>query len=120
MWFALNNGQFNSASEMDWFNPGTYTGDPETVNSTTLSGEGTAYLEVHDMVGEEPDSLTVKEEYHHGDQVEYREYFLIRDKNDNYPLPEDALEKRYEDPDQYILYRLQWEDGEFLFRLKFK
>lgn len=120
IWFALNNGQFNSASEMDWFNEGTYSGDPETVNSTTLSGEGTAYLEVHDMVGEEPDSLTVKEEYHHGDQVEYREYFLIKDKNDNYPLPEDALEKRYEGEEQYILYRLQWEDGEFLFRLKFQ
>ena len=72
------------------------------------------------MVGEEVDALTVKEEYHHGDQVEYREYFLSKDKNDQYPLPEDALTKRYDDADQYILYRVQWEGGEFLFRLQFR
>lgn len=119
MWFSLNNGQFNSASEMDWFSDGTYTGDPATVNYTTLSGTGTAHLQLGDMVGAEVDALTVKEEYHHGDQVEYREYFLNKDKNDHYPLPEDALTKRYDDADQYILYRVQWEGGEFLFRLKF-
>ena len=116
-WFALNNTEFTSAHEMDWFNEGTYTSDLSTVNTTTFPGEGTAYLQCR---FEGVNELTIKEEYHHGDQVEYREYFLTKDKNDNYPLPEDALEKRYEDADQYILYRLQWEDGEFLFRLKFK
>ena len=120
MWFAVNTSGSAYASEMDWFTAGTYTGDPATVNSTSTSGKGTAYLQLADMVGQEPEELTVIEECHHGDQVEYREYVLFKDKNDNYPLPEDVLAKRYEDPDQYILYRVQWEGGEFLFRLLFE
>ena len=120
MWFSLNNGQFNSASEMDWFSVGAYTDDPAAVNSATLSGTGTAHLQLADMVGAEPDALIVKEEYHYGDQVEYREYILSKDKNDHYPIPEDALVKRYEDTNQYILYRVQWEGGVFLFLLKFQ
>ncbi len=116
-WFALNTTEFTSAHEMDWFNEGTYTGDPSTVNYTTFPGEGTAYLQCRfDGVSE----LTIKEEYHHGDQVEYREYFLTADKNDNFPMPDDTLEKRYEGEDQFILYRLQWDGGEYLFCLKFK
>lgn len=120
IWFALNNSQFTAAHEMDWFSTGSYAEDTATVNRTTLSGEGSVYLQVADLVGEKPAALTVREEYHHGDQVEYRKYVLEKDKNDNYPLPEDALAKRYTDEDQYILYRVQWEGGEFLFCLQLK
>ena len=120
MWFAVNTSGSAIVWEMDWFSAGTFTGDPATVGYTSTSVDGTAFLECHDMVGQEPEELTVIEEYHHGDQVEYREFVLFKDKNDNYPLPDDIPEKRYEDADQYILYRVQWEGGEFLFRLQFQ
>lgn len=116
VWFVVNNSEFNTAHQMDWFNQGTYTGDPDTVNSTTLTWEGTVCLQCR---FEGVSELTVIEEYHHGDQVEYREYFLPRDKNDNFPMPDDALEQRFEGEDSYILYRLQWEGGEYLFCLRF-
>lgn len=37
--------------------------------------------------------------------------------SDLYSVSLDEL--RYDGEDQYILYRVQWEGGEFLFRLKF-
>lgn len=120
MFFTINAPEFSASSEMDWFSEGAYSGDIETVNATTFPGKGTVHLECHDIDGAKPDTLTVSEEYHHGGQTEYREYTLIREKNGSFPLPEDALQKRYEDADQYILYRVQWEGGEFLFCLKFK
>lgn len=115
-WLAITNSQFTSASQMDWFTRGTYSGDPETVNSTTLTEDSTLHLECKfDGVTE----LTVIEEYHNGGQVESRKFTLQMDKNDQYPFPE-APVKRYEGENQYILYRLQWEGGEYLFRLKLK
>lgn len=120
IWFAVNTTGSAIVWEMDWFSTGTYSDDLSSVNGTSTSADGTAYLQVADMVGQEPETLTVIEEYHHGGQVEYREYVLLKDKNDHYPLPEDILIKRYEDTDQYILYRVQWEGGEFLFCLRFE
>ena len=115
-WFNMTNSQFTSASEMDWFNTGTYTGDPETVNYTTLAAESKVHLECKFDGVEE---LRIIEEYHYGDQVEAKEFTLMKDKNGKYPFPE-TPEKRYEGENQYILYRLQWDGGEYLFRLKFK
>ena len=115
-WFAITNSQFTSASEMDWFATETYSGDPETVNYTVLKEKCTIHLECKfDGVTE----LTVIEEYHNGDQVETREFTLPKDKNGNYPFTE-SPEKRYDGENQFILYRLQWDGGEYLFRLDLK
>jgi hypothetical protein len=115
-WFAITNSQSTSASQMDWYTTGTYSGEVDRVNYTTLPENSTIHLECKfDGITE----LTVIEEYHNGDQVETREFTLIKDKNGKYPFPE-APAKRYEADDQYILYRLQWDGGEYLFRLKLK
>ena len=113
VWFSLTTDQFTSASQMDWLTAGTYTGAPGTVNYTTLSGEATAYLQCR---FEDAAELTLIEEYHHCGETEIRELTLQKDKNDSFPLP-DPLEKRYDSGEQYILYRLQWDGGEYLFCL---
>lgn len=113
--FALTTGDDLFGSEMDWFSDGTYTGDPAAVSDTTPSGEASAYIQCN---FEGVTQLTLIEEYHHNGQIHSREYTLVQDKDGNFPLPEDPV-KRYEDGVQYILYRLQWEGGEYLFCLKF-
>ncbi len=115
-WFAITNSQSTSASQMDWYTTGTYSGEGDRVNYTTLPENSTIHLECKfDGITE----LTVIEEYHNGGQTESREFTLTKDKNGIYPFPE-APAKRYEGDDQYILYRLQWDGGEYLFRLKLK
>lgn len=114
-WFAITSS-FTSASQMDWYTAGTYSGEGDRVNYTTLPENSTIHLECKfDGVSE----LTVIEEYHNGGQVESREFTLTKDKNGIYPFPE-TPKKRYEGEDQYILYRLQWDGGEYLFRLDLK
>ena len=116
VWFVLNNTEFNVAYQMAWFTEGTFSGELETTNDTTLSEETTAYLQCK---FEGITELTLIEEYHHNGKTETREYTLVKDKNDNFPLSE-APVKRYTDSEQYILYRLQWYGGEYLFRLNFE
>lgn len=63
--------------------------------------------------------LTVWEEYHCDSQIEIFEHQLHRDKKGVFPLPE-GLKKRYEKGQQYVIYRISWQDGEFLFRLNYE
>lgn len=115
-WFGLRTKDAVSGSDMNWFSSGTFSGDLSLVNYTTLSGEGDAFLQCR---FEGVTQLTLVEEYYHNGQRETREYTITQDKSENYPIA-DGLKKRYESGEQYILYRLQWDGGEYLFCLKFQ
>lgn len=114
LWFAVTNSEFTSASQMDWYDTGSFSGDVTELNHTTLTGDGTIHLECSDDSATE---LVVTVEYHNGDQVETREYTVQKDKNAHFPIP--AEECRYEGAGQYAVYRVAWDGGEFLFRLDF-
>ena len=115
-WFCLKTKDSTVGSEMDWFTAGTFSGDPGEVACTTLAGESTAFLQCR---FEGVNELILVEEYYHDGRCETREIPLTQDKNDNYPLP-DPIVKRYESGEQYILYRLQCDGGEYLLCLKLK
>lgn len=116
VFFALNNSEFTSVSRMDWYNEGTYTGNAQELNYNKVSDVCTMYIQFKENSVSE---LKLIEEYHHGDQVETREFSLTRDKNDNFPFPEE-LSRRYDGEGQYAVYRIVWDEGEYLFRLDYE
>lgn len=116
MYFELNKPNVTSVLPMDWYNTGTFSGDPLEVNYTTLTGTGTAGLRCNDQ---EITKMTVIEEYHCGDKVEAREFSVSRDKNDAFLFPE-PLSRRYEGEGQYALFRVTWDGGEYLLRVDFE
>lgn len=62
------------------------------------------------------DTLTLVEEYHHGDAVEITTHTLTRGKNGSFTL---KLETRYDGVEEYALYRIPYLDGEYRFTLTF-
>lgn len=118
----LPTGQFTlrvlgsvSISPMDWF-PSDRTEEPDYINYTTFSDGQKASVRIPGCFAE---SITVKEVYHRDDQTEINEYQLQMDKSGAYLFPED-FGKRYADGEQYAIYSIEWEGGEFLFRLNFQ
>ncbi len=61
--------------------------------------------------------LTLIEEYHHNDAIETQTYTIGPEKNGSYKI---KLETRYEDQEQWALYRIPFEGGEFRFVLTFE
>jgi len=101
--------------EMAWFAQGTWDGDPTSIPSTDFRGYATICLQFHE---DSVTALTLIEEYHREDFCETREYTLQKDKNDEFPLPE-PLTKRDDTPGAYILYRIPWDGGEYLFCINY-
>ena len=66
--------------------------------------------------GKAGDTLTLVEEYHHGDSVEVTTHTLTRGKNGSFTL---KLETRYDGVEEYALYRIPYLDGEYRFTLTF-
>ena len=66
--------------------------------------------------GLETDTLTLTEEYHHDGTVETQTYTLPRNQNGSFSL---EVATRYEEPEQYALYRIPFEGGEYRFTLTF-
>jgi len=66
--------------------------------------------------GKAGETLTLVEEYHHGDSVEITTHTLSRGKNGGFSL---ELETRYDGVEEYALYRIPYLDGEYRFTLTF-
>jgi len=66
--------------------------------------------------GLKADTLALTEEYHHDGTVETQTYTLPRNKNGSFTL---EVTTRYEGPEQYALYRIPFEGGEYRFTLTF-
>lgn len=95
-----------------WYPAGTPDPMPGFSRSDVLrSAKMTIHLD--GMISEE---LTLIEEYHHGDHVEYQTYTLQPNSAGAYPL---KLETRYAGQEEYALYRIPFAGGEYRFILTF-
>lgn len=87
--------------------------DPsEKISGLPLRGKGELRLSIPGN----PETITVLEEYHKDGQVEYREFTLERNKKDRYTM---KLEADKEAEEEYAIYRVPYEDGEFVLRIGF-
>lgn len=77
-----------------------------------VGAEGTIRLTIP---GDEP-TVTIYEEYRDGEQVEYNTMILTRDKMGNVEF---HRETRQHGGDQTGIYRIPYEDGEFILVINF-
>lgn len=111
IWFNVETSQYTSASLMGFYYD--WSGNPDQLSYMTIAGPVDVYLTCRDnSIG----SLTLIEEYHHGDQVEVTEYTVQWDKNNNFSLP-GQLTAEYEGVENYYIYRIETEGGMYLLRL---
>jgi len=100
---------------IDWYPTGSWSGDPDDLGHLTLiDGESVSIL----LSGSGPETLTVTEDYYHGDTVETTRYQLQKNRSGAYPFP-DKFTRRYEDENQYVVYSFAYDSGIFLLRLEF-
>ena len=100
---------------INWYPAGAWSGDPDQLGCLTLiDGESVSIL----LSGSGPESLTVTEEYYHGDRVETTRFQLQRNRSGAYPFP-DKFTRRYQDETQFVVYSFGYEGGVFLLRLEF-
>ncbi len=96
----------------EWYPAGSPDPEPyfklvSVVNKATLN------LGDQGLSGE---TLTLVEEYHHGDSVETTTYHLPRNEKGGFSL---KLETRYDGVEEYALYRIPYLDREYRFTLTF-
>ena len=96
----------------EWYPEGSPDPEPyfklvSVVNKATLN------LGDQGLAGE---TLTLVEEYHHGNSVEITTHILTRGENGGFSL---KLETRYDGVEEYALYRIPYLDGEYRFTLTF-
>lgn len=96
----------------EWYPQGSP--DPEP-NFKLVSVAGSATMNLGDQ-GLSGDTLTLVEEYHHGDSVETAAYTLHRNENGSFTI---KLETRYDGVEEYALYRIPYLGGEYRFTLTF-
>ena len=96
----------------DWYPAGSPDPEPYLKSADVVQ---TATLTIH-ISGLETDTLPLLEEYHHGTQVESAKYTLIPGDRGSYTLD---LATRYDSTEEYALYRIPFEDGEYRFTVTF-
>ena len=94
-----------------WFPAGAFDGYTGSLEDIDIHGSGGIGFS---WVDERTQELTVTEEYYHDGEVEVREYHLPADD-----LGLD-LETRYDTGDQYAIYRIPYEGGEYVFQVNFQ
>ena len=108
---------FGSTMQMrpDWYAPGREDPQHENRPGTHVDVVRTAKLNL--IVGGLPtENLTLLEEYHHGDTVETATYILEPGKPGSFAL---KLETRHDGENEWALYRIPYEDGEYRFILTY-
>ena len=96
----------------NWLLP--HEGDPEPYfKHTDVTGKATMTIALPDP---EAETLLLIEEYHHGGQVEQTQYTLEAVKAGTFAM---ELETRYDGKEEYALYRIPYQGGEFRFNLTY-
>lgn len=96
----------------EWYPAGSP--DPEPYfKLVSVATKGTLTIGDQGLSG---DTLTLVEEYHHGDSVETTTYRLPRNEKGGFTL---ELDTRYDGVEEYALYRIPYLDGEYRFTLTF-
>lgn len=98
--------------EIDWYFAGTFPGNLLQLSSGSINGKGKIGFSVED---ESIDKITVIEEYYTDGNVEYAEYQLTREEGFSI-----AVRTKYDTGDQYAVYRIPNENGEYVFYVKYK
>lgn len=98
----------------EWYAPGRK--DPGKPGRAFVAGSATLNINVGGLPTQ---TLTLVEEYHHGDEVDTTTYTLDPKKPDKPGAFTMKLETRYEEDGQWALYRIAYEDGEYRFVLGF-
>ena len=96
----------------EWYPEGSPDPKP-TLKLVSVIGSATLTLGDQGLSG---DTLTLVEEYHHGDSVETAVYNLHRNEAGNFSM---ELETRYDGVEEYALYRIPYLGGEYRFSLTF-
>lgn len=94
-----------------WFYADTIESYSGSLESVTIYGSGSIRFSWTD---DRTQDITVTEEYFHEGQLEVREYYIPAD---NLGLD---LETRYDSGEQYAIYRIPYEGGEYVFRVDFE
>lgn len=97
----------------DWYAPGRPDPEPNFSHADVV-GDAKMKLTV---AGLPTEILTLYEEYHHGDTVENTTYTLEPTKPHQFPL---ELYTRYDGEEEWALYRIPFEVGEYRFILIFQ
>lgn len=96
----------------DWYAPGRDDPQP-TFSLVDVIGDAKMKLTV---AGLPQQTLTLYEEYHHGSSMETAVYMLDPAKPHRYEM---KLTTRYDGKNEWALYRISFEDGEYRFILVF-
>lgn len=96
----------------DWYAPGRTDPKPY-LTEVDVAGSATLNITVG---GLDTEALTLTEEYHYGDHVETQTYTLEPKKPGNFTL---KLQTRYDGAEEWALYRIPYQDGEYRFTLTF-
>ena len=94
-----------------WYAPGRE--DPGHGGSFDVVGSATMNITVGGLATE---NLTFTEEYHHGGSMEVTTYTLEPKKPGAFTM---KLKTRYDGKDEWALYRIPFQDGEYRFTLTF-
>lgn len=97
--------------EIDWFYHDTFPGDLSMLSSGTIQGKGKIGFSVED---EDIDTIKVIEEYYANGSVEHTEYNLSRAEGFSI-----SVNTKYEGNDQYAIYRIPDQMGEYVFYIKY-
>lgn len=107
----LSSAGARSHMQLNWYFTDTFPGNLQIPNRPDITNNGTLGFSVED---DSITSLTLLEEYYTDGNVEHNDYLLR--KEDGFSI---ELGTRYKTGDQYAIYRVPYENGEYGFCLKY-
>jgi len=111
--FMIESDKTHASWLMSWYPPDLLT-DSEGFPPIVLQ-DHSASAAIH---WSSMPTLTLVEEYYHNGQMERTEYQLMQNKKGEFPLPA-PLSRRYPEGEQYVIYRIPYKGGEYLFRSRY-
>lgn len=99
-----------TSMRLEWFEEGTFHGDLAQLTKADINKKGNIGFTIDDPA---VTILTLYEEYYHNGEMESAQYTISPDT----PLPE--FHTRFESVGQYAIYRIPYENGEFIFCINY-
>ncbi len=97
-----------------WFQAGSWIGQVEEMPADQiLSEEASTQLVFEEAM---PEEITLVLEHHYGQQVDAKTYTLTRAGDKAFPIP-DAIGPEHPGQEEYLVYRVAWGRGEYVFVL---
>ena len=107
----LSSSGTRSHIQLNWYFADTFPGNLQIPNRPDIIKKGTLGISAED---DSISNLTLYEAYYTDGNVEHKEYALK--KEDGFSI---SVETRYETGEQYAIYRIPYENGEYVFLIKF-